>query len=93
MTFSDMSLQEQANNYLANGGQEQASIPVTITLSISRLNFYSKLLNVICKKQLNCNPMSSKLVAEYRKLGFIVSNTSRVDVGSSSNNGKSSECS
>lgn len=93
MMFSDISLQERANNYLASGGYEQTSIPVTITLSISRLSFYSKLLNVICKKQLNCNPMSSKEVAIYRKLGFKVSNTSRVDVGSSSNNGKSSECS
>lgn len=93
MSFSNIGLQEQANNYLANGDYEQCSIPITITLAISRLDFYNKLLTVICKKQLNCNPMSNDKVVEYRKLGFRVENTNRVDIGSSSSNGKSPKCS
>lgn len=75
LTYSDTSKQMQADNYLI-GGQE-CSTAVTITLALSRLGTYHKLLTVVCKKQLGCLPITKKQLNEYKEIGFNISDISR----------------
>lgn len=84
MQFKDSYLQEQANNYLANGNSKEiCSVPVTLTISISRFGLYYKLLGIICKKLLGCSPLTIKQLNKYKQLGFRVNSFNKVCVGSS----------
>lgn len=84
MHFNNSSLQELANNYLANGNENSiCSVPVTLTISISRFGLYYKLLGIISRKLLGCSPLIKRQLNKYKELGFTVSNINKVYVGSS----------
>lgn len=70
MTFEDIDLQCKADRYLANGNKFETDLPITITLSLSRLGLYKKLLNTICSKQLGCRPLDKEELKKYKQLGL-----------------------
>lgn len=82
MAFTNSSIQTKANDYLSTN-IPICSLPVSITLAISRVGFYHTLLRVVCEKQLGCEPITIEQLDKYKQIGIKVDSINKIKVGSS----------
>jgi hypothetical protein len=76
LAFADLNRQIEANNYLVLG--KDCDTDITVTLSLSRFDFYKNILSLMCKQQLSCLPISVDKLKFYSKLGLKVTDTNIV---------------